>query len=219
MRLYRLQDLTTIATGSQRVDQAVDIGAYRRVVVSVRKPAVGSVGTLYLQHSAVLEDNAFLDTGNTFDLTSATQETQAYTGLLRYVRWRAVSVTGNPQVVIDVLGRQPTQLPVYFRMTELTTVSSVTTQSQETWLDLGEYRTAEFQVRVAQAAASGALYFQTAATLEDLAFANVGSVASLAATGNTVVSASTILRYVRWTIPSISGTAQFQIDVIAREHN
>ena len=217
MRLYRLQDLTTIATGSQRVDQAVDIGAFRRVVVSVRKPAVGSVGTMYLQHSAVLEDNAFLDTGSTFSLTSATQETQAYTGLLRYVRWRAVTVTGNPQVVIDILGRQPTQLPVYFRMTELTTVSVATTQSQERWLDLGEYCTAEFQVRIAQAAATGTLYFQTAATLEDLAFANVGSIA-LTATGNSVVSIGTILRYVRWTIPTMSGTAQFQIDVIAREH-
>jgi len=107
---FRLQDLFK-ASGSEVQDKrdAIDIGAYRHVVVQVRVPVNASTaGTLYLQHAAVREDEAFLDydpNNVSVDLAVDTNVTLLVTDGLRFLRWRTASVSTEAKFLIDSIGR------------------------------------------------------------------------------------------------------------------
>jgi len=107
---FRLQELTSVATGStiQRVEEAVDIGRYATLVVQARKPVAGTgTCTLKLQHAAVLEEAAFIDvTSPTFNLATPGNEVQTFQNLLRYVRWTSTVGTGPAQFLVDVVARE-----------------------------------------------------------------------------------------------------------------
>ena len=96
---FRLQDLCSIsAAGDQRIEEAIDVGAFKTLVVQCRKPVTGNA-TLSLQHAAVLEEDAFADIASPdFDLTQAGSEVETFEDCLRYVRWSISSYTsGTPQ--------------------------------------------------------------------------------------------------------------------------
>ncbi len=116
---FRLQDLTTVDdTGGnivdQRIEEAIDISGYKTLTVQVRKPVASTAGTtakLYLEHAAVLDEDAFeqASTTITFDLKTAGNETKVFSDLLRYVRWSAVfvgSVGVDPQFLVDIIARE-----------------------------------------------------------------------------------------------------------------
>lgn len=104
---FRLTDLTTItAAGTQNLLFAIDVLPYKTLVAEVRKPVYGS-GTGRFQHAATLEETAFVDiTSPTFDLASNTTQVLVFTNTLRYVRWKAESVSGSPQFMIDIVANE-----------------------------------------------------------------------------------------------------------------
>jgi len=110
-------------------------------------------------------------------------------------------------------------MPAYFRLQDLTSIDSSGPQRIEEAIDLGAYGTLAMQCRVAQAAgASSVLKLEHAATREEAAFTEVTSDNFvLDSTGNQYKSFTNLLRYVRWTATITSGTAQFLLDVVARE--
>ena len=106
---FRLQDLNTITgTGAQRIEEAIDVGAYRTLVVQCRKPVGGTSVTLVLQHAAILEEDAFTDIASpTFDIGTVGNEVETFTDTLRYVRWNVSAYSsGSPQFMIDVVARE-----------------------------------------------------------------------------------------------------------------
>ena len=108
---FRLQELKSVnAIGAQRLEEAIEIGAYRTLVCQVRIPVpAGTSGTLRLQHAAVLEEDAFVDVSSpTFDLAVAGSSVEVFSDLLRYVRWKvtAISTTNPAQFLIDIIARE-----------------------------------------------------------------------------------------------------------------
>lgn len=111
---YRLQDLKSVnATGAQRIEEAIDISAFKTLTVQARKPVAATSGTLKLQHAAVLEEDAFtdvdsVDTGSPgFDLGTTGNEVLVYENLLRYVRWNVFAISSGPaQFQVDIIARE-----------------------------------------------------------------------------------------------------------------
>ena len=105
---FRLQDLINI-TGNfvQDPRDSADVGAYSRLVVQVRTPRQPSTtGTVYLQHAAVREDEAFEDVPNaSVDLTADNNAILVVLDTARFLRWRGASINDNASLLIDVLGR------------------------------------------------------------------------------------------------------------------
>jgi hypothetical protein len=106
----------------------------------------------------------------------------------------------------------------YFRLQELKSVSATGTQSVIDAQECGQYRTLVTNVRVVTAAASGTLELQHAPVLDDDAFVTLsGTTFSLGAAGATSYAFSNLLRYVRWNVTAISGTAQIIVDCVGKE--
>ncbi len=105
---YRLQELVSVsAVETQDVQNAVDNLQYSQIVVQVRVPVAASTGTLKLQHSATLDEDAFIDVDTvSFDIGTAGSDYATATGLLRYLRWSVSSITGTAQFMIDVVARE-----------------------------------------------------------------------------------------------------------------
>jgi len=111
-----LQDLKTLTAGGattvfeQRIEEAIDIGAYKTLVVQVRKPVLsgGGADVLCLQHAAVLEEAAFTDIASpVFDLHETENDVQVFQDLLRFVRWKAtLSETQSAKLMVLVTARE-----------------------------------------------------------------------------------------------------------------
>jgi len=103
---YRLQDLILVpgTPTNQRLEDAIDVLAYSTVTVQVRVPEFAAPGNLVIQHAAVFEESAFMDSG----LVIATNATGSYSGTLenplRFVRWRWDAATAV-SFLIDVIAR------------------------------------------------------------------------------------------------------------------
>lgn len=108
----------------------------------------------------------------------------------------------------------------YFRLQELITVTSA--QNQPVWqaVDIGGYRSVILMKRTAMATTSGSLRLQHAAVLDEASFVDVGiGNFDLSVAGNAVYMHVDLLRYVRWSVPTITGAgAQFLIDAVAKEN-
>ncbi len=94
---------------SQPVDQAIDIGRFKTLVVQVRLPALASSsGALYLQHSLKPQEEFFVDVSAAadFSLTTGDSEIKSFSNLGRYLRWRAADVNISATFAIWVLGRE-----------------------------------------------------------------------------------------------------------------
>lgn len=105
IRLQELRELT--ASKAQRLEEAIDVGDFNRLVVRVQTSVVADKGSrLYIQHAAVLDEDAFEDLCPGFWLSETGSHCRTFHDPLRYVRWRVVVAGGAPQFVIDVVGRQ-----------------------------------------------------------------------------------------------------------------
>ena len=104
---FQLTDLTTItASAVQDRTYAIDVLAYKTLVAEVRKH-VASGGTGYFQHSATLEEAAFVDIASpTFDLASTATQVIVFTNTLRYVRWKASGVAASCTFMIDIIANE-----------------------------------------------------------------------------------------------------------------
>lgn len=101
--------ITVTGSKTQSVDQAIDIGRHKSVVVQVRRPVLAATsGDLYLQHSLKRQEEFFVDVSTSADysLTSGDAEIKTYSDLGRYLRWRAADVDASATFAIWVLGRE-----------------------------------------------------------------------------------------------------------------
>jgi len=107
---FRLQDLTSqSATGSQRIEEAIDVSAYRTLVVQTRIPVqAGTSGTLVLEHAAVLDEDAFTTLGSfSINLASDSNDVEAINDPLRFVRWKITAFSGSAaSFMIDIVARE-----------------------------------------------------------------------------------------------------------------
>ena len=109
MGMYiRLQDLTEqSATGSQRIEEAIDVGNYRNLVIQTRIPSNSTTGTLVLEHAAVLEESAFAEiSGFSVSLSADTNDVATVQDPLRYLRWKITTITGTAKFNIDIIARE-----------------------------------------------------------------------------------------------------------------
>lgn len=105
-RVVTLQELTTLtANRLQPISQAIEIGPYRSLTTQLRVVVAGT-GTVTLQHSAELEEDAFMDVGNALTLALVTSGGIAYTNLLRFVRWRGAWTAGAPRFQLELVLRE-----------------------------------------------------------------------------------------------------------------
>lgn len=85
----------------------IDLGAYKSVVAQIRVLSAGSGGTLCLQHAAKAEGSAFKNLGDPANLNGTTNDVQAHTDFLRWVRFLADdNVAGNPIACIDIVAKE-----------------------------------------------------------------------------------------------------------------
>ncbi len=107
---FRLQDLIKVS-GSSTQDKrdAIDVGNHRFVVIQTRVPVQASTsGTLYFQHAAVREEEAFVDfdPGNiSIDLTSGSNVVVVIQDPLRFLRWRVDNVSAEAKFLADAIAR------------------------------------------------------------------------------------------------------------------
>lgn len=103
----RLLDTRTINANEKSAPQDVmDVGAYTKMEIQPRILKAGTAGTLYLEHAAVLEEEAFAQLGTV--PPGATSNTPlSYTNFLRFLRWRSSSdVAGSPLGLVDVIAKE-----------------------------------------------------------------------------------------------------------------
>ena len=103
----RLQDVITVGPGDhvQEREYAADIGSYSHVTIQIRVLKAATGGSITLQHAAVNEESAYLDTTLT---TSAALEANVSLLLahgLRFLRWRLGNITGSVTFLIDIVAR------------------------------------------------------------------------------------------------------------------
>lgn len=107
---FRLQDLTEqTATGSQRIEEAIDVSAFKTLTVQTRVPGNSSgTTTLILEHAAVLDEDAFADVATfSVDLTNDSNDVEVVSDTLRYVRWKISAFgTGTAKFMIDIIARE-----------------------------------------------------------------------------------------------------------------
>ena len=72
--------------------------------IRILKAATG--GTVQLEHSAVNEEGSYVLVGNAVNLNAVNNVPIPLTGLLRFLRWRVLSVTGDATFMIDLVGRE-----------------------------------------------------------------------------------------------------------------
>jgi hypothetical protein len=116
-------------------------------------------------------------------------------------------------------------MPAYFRLQDLKSVSASETQRIEDAVDISNLRTVIAQLRrvVACSATTGSatLKLQHAAVLEEDSFMDVSGISlDLTATGTTCHVAHDLMRYLRWVTEfsgTVTGSAQFMIDINGRE--
>jgi hypothetical protein len=110
-------------------------------------------------------------------------------------------------------------MPAFFTLEGLKTVSSNVAQDVHDAIDVLPYKTLTIYCRKPVAAAAGTLQLQHAATLNEDAFVDHGTgTVSLSSTTTAVITIQSTLRYLRWRTTSMSGTAQFMVDVVANEN-
>ncbi len=108
----RLQELTNQnANIRQPVEDAVDVGAYKSLVLQGRIPVpAGTAGQLRLMTSATLEETSFATPGHwtTFiDLAGGPNQVIVLIDPLRYIRWEITGLTGGPvEFQLDVVARE-----------------------------------------------------------------------------------------------------------------
>ena len=111
----RMQDLTSQnATVRQPVEEAIDVGAYKTVVVQVRLPKLATSGTLQFITSATKEETSYAVPGHwtakTVNLTNAAgneNQTIVLDDPLRYLRWEISAISGGPvEFLIDTVARE-----------------------------------------------------------------------------------------------------------------
>lgn len=108
MPAQRLQPMLTLsADRTQQLELAADISSATDVIVQVRRAAAAGAGSyLVLQHAASLDEGAFQDVGPGIDLSTTGNHTVALTGLLAFLRWRAVIDDGPAAFLIDILPKR-----------------------------------------------------------------------------------------------------------------
>jgi len=88
--------------------EVIDLLQYKTLQVQVHvKVAANASQTLQLQHSAVNENDAFMDLGTTFELSSTGNKIKSYDEFLRYVRFKASdSITTQPTLTIVAMAKK-----------------------------------------------------------------------------------------------------------------
>lgn len=214
------QGLVRVTTDTaMAAERAIDVSTAGLVTVSIRKPVAGG-GTLFLQHGMTNEEGAFTDIAwPTFNLGSTTPEVLTFTPVMRYLRWRSGSVTGSPEFLLDAVLHRKTANPLYVPLIGLNTPpANPYTAPLDQALDLMNYGAVTVAVNISVVAASGSVLFQTAPTLDEKAFTDLGATTvALTNTGIWVLQITALQRYLRWRVTAFTGSPTFQIDLVARE--
>ena len=87
--------------------EVLDLQDYKTLQVHVHvKVAANASQTLQLQHSAVNEDEAFVNLGTTYDIASTGNKIKSYDEFLRYVRFKASgSISTQPTLTLAVVAK------------------------------------------------------------------------------------------------------------------
>lgn len=103
-----LQDLITLSgDATQDRSEVADVGAYNKVVVGVFVAKAGSTGSVELQEAMRNEEAFFATVPNTsVSLTATGPIKVVVSDPMRYLRWKATNVAGDPTFLIDALNRQ-----------------------------------------------------------------------------------------------------------------
>lgn len=107
-----LSPTITVSTNqTQAAELAIDVGPYKSIVIQVKKSALATAGTLYIQHGLRKLDEYFVDisSNSNFDLSTSgiDGEIIAYENPGRYLRWRLGGLSGGPVTFsIEVLARE-----------------------------------------------------------------------------------------------------------------
>lgn len=109
----------------------------------------------------------------------------------------------------------------YTRLQDTLTIDTNTSnrQEREYAIDVGPYNYVTVQMRVLSPAATGTLLLQHAAVNEESAYVTAGGPgdnADLSVTTGSEFVLQSPLRFLRWSIDGLSGSATFMIDVIGR---
>ena len=90
---------------SDETSEVLNLGPFSKFHVHVRvKIAANASQTLQMQHSAINEDGAFEDIGNTLDIASVGNAIEDYSNFLTYVRFKASgSISTQPTLSVYVI--------------------------------------------------------------------------------------------------------------------
>ena len=106
----------------------------------------------------------------------------------------------------------------YMRLQELIKISAATNQDRRDAADVGGFRTVIVQVNVLSAAGAGDIILEHAAMNELNQYEALSSQAiAVTATGPITIIVTGHTRFLRWTIPSITGSVTFSVDLILRD--
>lgn len=106
----------------------------------------------------------------------------------------------------------------YMRLQETLSITENQAQEREYAADVGRYNSVAVQVQVLATDSTGQLQLQHAAVNEESAYRDVGNSVSLNSTTGAVQTLTSPLRYLRWSVNSLSTGATFLVDLVAREN-
>ena len=112
--MFRLQDLTNVAANlRQPVEDAVDVSAFKSLVIQVRIPAFATgTSKLIFITSATTEETSCAEpsywASSQIDLTAAggTIQIVVLENPLGFLRWETINMSGSADFLIDVIARE-----------------------------------------------------------------------------------------------------------------
>ena len=105
IRLQGLQSASSSA--AQSVENAIEVGAFDRVMVQVQRASAASEGSfLVLQTAATQDASRFVDLSPAIDLGDTGEVVEAFDRVMRYLRWRVSIAGGTAQFIVDVVGQE-----------------------------------------------------------------------------------------------------------------
>ncbi len=230
IELQRPREMLLTASESpprQPLDEAVDLSEFAEVTAAVRifqAVAGAPAPKVYLATAMQLYDDTF-DTGsaNAVELTAVGKEAVTLTKLARYVRWQVAkggASSGTVQFSIDLIAKRHAKDAREYRLQDAKSVAATEVQIIEEAVDLGEANgSVVVALRLLSEATTGTLILEHAAVLEEDAFMDSGVSFDIGAgeAGFTTTQTDDLLRFVRWSVTALSGTAEFQLDLLARQ--
>lgn len=101
------EPLTVAANAVQEPLESIDVAQYKTLRLRLRRFVAGTgTAAIQFQHSMKQSEGNFSNVGATVSLVGTGYIELELTNTLRFLRWSVVNIGGQPEFMIEIIGRE-----------------------------------------------------------------------------------------------------------------